>query len=111
MRTAEGVTNFVGEQPLLIALLRAIETLGINDCWIGASVIRNAVWDYLHDDPVQLASGSDVDVGYRDHSNVNSKNDLAIERRLAKVWTGIPWSVRNQARMHERNGDALCASA
>jgi hypothetical protein len=106
MRTIEDVTNFVGEQPLLMALLRTIETLAINDCWIGAGVIRNAVWDYLHDNPVQLASGSDVDVVYCDHSNVNSERDLAIERRLTGDWKGIPWSVRNQARMHDRNGDA-----
>jgi hypothetical protein len=106
MRTYRDVENFVGEQPFLMALLRAIATLAIDDCWIGAGVIRNAVWDCLHDHPVKLASGSDVDVVYCDHRNVNSEGDLEIERRLTNDWPGIPWSVRNQARMHERNGDA-----
>jgi hypothetical protein len=106
MRTLRDVTNFVGEKPLLMALLQTIATLGIHDCWIGAGVIRNAVWDYLHDYPVQLALGSDVDVVYCDHRNANSERDLEIQRRLADDWRGIPWSVRNQARMHERNGDA-----
>jgi hypothetical protein len=106
MRTVGDVTHFVGEQPLLRELLRAIATLAIDDCWIGAGVIRNAVWDCLHDYPIQLASGSDVDVVYCDHRNINSESDLVIERRLTTDWTGILWSVRHQARMHKRNGDA-----
>lgn len=103
MRTVQDVANFVGSQPLLMRLLRAIDTLAIDDCWLGAGVIRNAVWDYLHDYPIQLAAASDVDVVYFDHSKVYSEIDL--ERRLAENWASIPWSARNQARMHERNGD------
>jgi hypothetical protein len=103
MWTVQDVANFVGGQPLLMGLLRAIDTLALDDCWLGAGVIRNAVWDYLHDYPVQFAAGSDVDVVYFDHLKVHSEIDL--EHRLAKNWTTIPWSVRNQARMHERNGD------
>jgi uncharacterized protein len=103
MRTVEDVAKFVGGQPHLMALLRAVETLAIDDCWIGAGAIRNAVWDHLHDYPSQLAAGSDVDVVYFDSLKVHSEIDL--ERRLTKNWPSIPWSVCNQARMHERNGD------
>jgi len=106
MRSLRDVTNFVREQSLLMTLLRATATLGIDDCWIGGGVIRNAVWDHLHDYPIQLVSGSDVDVVYCDHRNASLERDLVIERRLASDWTGVPWSVRNQARMHARNGDA-----
>ncbi|WP_050385302.1 nucleotidyltransferase family protein [Bradyrhizobium pachyrhizi] len=105
MRTVEDVANFVGDQPLLTGLLRSVATLAIDDCWIGAGVIRNAVWDHLHGYSIELLSGSDVDVVYCDHSNVNSERDVAIERRLTNDRKGIPWSVRNQARMYERNGD------
>jgi hypothetical protein len=106
MRTVEDVANFVGAQPLLMTLLRAVAGLGIDDCWIGAGAIRNAVWDHLHFYPVQLTPGSDIDVVYCDHANKDAERDLAIERRLAEDCEGIPWSVRNQARMHQRNGDA-----
>jgi hypothetical protein len=91
--------------PLLMALLRAGATLKVDDCWIGAGAARNAVWDCLHNYPLQLASGSDVDVIYFDPISVNSESDVIIERRLSEAWTGILWSVRNQAGMHERNGD------
>jgi hypothetical protein len=105
MQTLRDVTNFVAAQPLLMALLRAIATLSIADCWIGGGVIRNSVWDYLHGYPVHVATGSDVDVVYWDLRNANPESDLEIERRLTNDWPDIPWSVRNQARMHERNGD------
>src|ERR1700742_2782955 len=98
MWTVQDVANFVSGQPLLMELLRAIDTLAIDDCWLGAGVIRNAVWDYLHDYPVQLPAGSDVDVVYFDHLKVHSEIDL--EHRLARDWATIPWSVRNQAGMH-----------
>jgi len=106
MRTVQDVANFMAEQPVLIGLLRAVATLPVSDCWIGAGVIRNAVWDCLHDRPVQIATGSDVDVIYFDHSNSSSERDLTIERQLAAAYAEVPWSVRNQARMHEQNGDA-----
>lgn len=76
MRTVENVANFVGGQPHLMALLRVVETLAIDDCWIGAGAIRNAVWDHLHDYPIQLATGSDVDVVYFDSLKVHSEIDL-----------------------------------
>jgi hypothetical protein len=106
MQTVQDVATFVEQRPHLMALLRAVATLSIDDCWIGAGIIRNAVWDRLHNYPVELASGSDVDVVYFDSSNVNAESDLILERRLSKERTGFPWSVRNQAGMHERNGDA-----
>ena len=106
MRTIGDVSHFVADRPHLMGLLRAVATLGIDDCWIGAGVIRNAVWDYLHGYPVQLVPGGDVDVVYCDHRNADPQSDLVIERRLRRNFTNIPWSVGNQARMHARNGDA-----
>ena len=106
MQTKTDIASFVEQQPFLLALLRILAALPIDDCWIGAGVLRNAVWDYLHNHPVQLASGSDVDVVYFDHSRGNSECDRIIEHQLAEARSDIPWSVRNQARMHERNSDA-----
>ena len=106
MQTVQDVADFVLEQPRLMRLLRAVATLSVDDCWIGAGVIRNAVWDYLHEYSVELVSGSDVDVVYCDHLNVNCQRDESIEGQLINEWSEVPWTVCNQARMHERNGDA-----
>jgi hypothetical protein len=89
-----------------MALLQPVAALGLADCWIGAGLIRNAVWDHLHGLPVEPKAGSDVDVAYCDHGDASLERDLAIERRLLDTFPRVPWSVHNQARMHERNGDA-----
>lgn len=106
MRTILDVAQFVGDQPHLMGLIRTVATLGVDDCWIGAGAIRNAVWDHLHGYPAGLVSGSDVDVVYCDHRDIGPERDRVLERRLMREGTGIPWSVHNQARMHGRNGDA-----
>jgi hypothetical protein len=49
---------------------------------------------------------SDVDVVYWDPSDTDPERDIAIEKHLFDENADIPWSVHNQARMHEHNGDA-----
>jgi hypothetical protein len=70
-----------------------------------AGLIRNAIWSHLHGRPVAPLLDSDVDVVYWDPSDTSPERDVAIEKQLLKEYAGIPWSVHNQARMHERNGD------
>ena len=45
------------------------------------------------------------DVLYFNPSDLSREREEAIEARLAAAMPGVPWSVRNQARMHLRNGD------
>jgi hypothetical protein len=82
-----------------------VAALDIPDCWIGAGLIRNAVWDHLHGVEPEAIAGSDVDVVYCDPGRTNINHDLGIEARLIAANPAVAWSVHNQARMHERNGD------
>jgi len=41
-----------------------------------------------------------------DPGNATPERDIATEKQLFEEYADIPWSVHNQARMHERNGDA-----
>jgi hypothetical protein len=106
MRTCEDIAALLRGQSRIVSLLRPVAALGIPDCWIGAGLIRNAIWNYLHGLPTEPIAGSDVDVVYCDHSDASLERDLAIERRLLNEFSDVSWSVHNQARMHERNGDA-----
>jgi hypothetical protein len=106
MRTCQDIAIFLAGQAQILALLRPVGALGINDCWIGAGLIRNAVWDHLHGIAVERLAESDVDVVYCDHNDARLERDLAIESYLLDQFPQIPWSVHNQARMHGRNGDA-----
>lgn len=86
-----------------MALLRAAEGLALPDWAIGAGVIRAAVWDSLCGIPPTPVE--DVDVLYYDSADITWAPEEAAEIRLAATMPEVPWSVRNQARMHLRKGD------
>lgn len=85
-------------------LLRLVQQHGPAGAWIGAGFVRNAVWDALHGlaDATPL---SDVDVLYFAADDLAPETDFGWERRLLSAGPEVPWSVRNQARMHLRNDD------
>ena len=86
--------------------LTAVASLGLPDCWVAAGFVRGAVWDRLHGHARPTPLG-DIDVVYFDPGRAKDpSSDEALERKLAGLMTGRPWEVRNQARMHARNGDA-----
>lgn len=85
-----------------LAILRSLD---LPDCAIGAGFIRAAVWDALSDFTVASAV-DDIDVLYFDTADRRTEREAEIEKRLREIEPSLPWSVRNQARMHIRNGDA-----
>jgi uncharacterized protein len=105
MQHPDDIARFLGEQPYIMRLLAAVEELGIDDCWIGAGLIRNAVWDHLHGQVVGPVAGSDVDVVYCDPGDASASRDLTLEGHLHASHPDVPWSVHNQVRMHLANGD------
>ncbi|WP_434154967.1 nucleotidyltransferase family protein [Pseudomonas sp. JZ134] len=48
---------------------------------------------------------TDIDVIYFDPVCRDPERDTELENRL-RACAALPWSVKNQARMHKRNGDA-----
>jgi hypothetical protein len=105
MNTVGEIARLIERQPHIPKLLMAVEALCINDCWIGAGLIRNVVWNYLHGFPTDSIAGSDIDIVYCDPLDASLVRDLSIETRLFASHPGVPWSVHNQARMHVSNGD------
>jgi uncharacterized protein len=86
-----------------MACLAAVAALGLPDGWIGAGFLRNLAWDRLHGfaAPTPLA---DVDVIFLDPASGKAR-EAEIETDLARCLPAAPWSARNQAHMHGRNGD------
>lgn len=95
----------IAGQPERLHLLRVVRDHGPAGAWIAAGFVRNAVWDALHGygEPTPL---SDIDVLYFSADCLEPEADYAWEHRLLGVSPDVPWSVRNQARMHLRNGDS-----
>lgn len=106
IRDAADLCRFLAARPRLAGPLRLLETLRLPDAWIGAGFLRNAVWDALSGLPPGSNPPGDVDVVWFDAARMAPEADEAIEARLRAVRPDLPWSVRNQARMAARNGDA-----
>ena len=102
-------------EPALIALVRAdaavmaalaaVRAAGLPHGAIGAGFVRALVWDHLSGFAVR-STVEDIDVLYQDPADLDPARESEHEARLAHLLPGLPWSVRNQARMHRRNGDA-----
>lgn len=104
------ICSILRADPLRWHLLGVVAGLNLPDCWIGAGFVRNAVWDHLHKRPVALLN-ADVDVIWYDRQCAEPAEDRRLESRLLAIEPSISWSVKNQARMHSRNGDTSYASA
>jgi hypothetical protein len=87
-----------------------VRALDLPDCWIGAGFVRTAVWDHQHGRSPS-ALGGDVDVVWHDPRRAGPAEDRKHEAMLRAAEPSVTWSVKNQARMHQRNGDAPYVSA
>lgn len=87
----------------MIQILKMVSDLKLPDCWIGAGFIRNKIWDILHNKE-RTTLLNDIDVIYFDKNTLLKQDDIRIENQLKKMNPDLNWSVKNQARMHLRNG-------
>ncbi|WP_173581695.1 nucleotidyltransferase family protein [Acetobacter musti] len=110
MDTLSKISTLLRTDPLRWRLLGAVRSLNLPDCWIGAGFVRNAVWDHLHRRPAS-SPGSDIDVIWFDPDRTDPEEDRRLEAVLQAKELSVSWSVKNQARMHERNGDLPYLSA
>ncbi|MEV4482380.1 nucleotidyltransferase family protein [Micromonospora coxensis] len=107
--SARDVVRVIESDRAAMDVLRATATLGLPDWWIGAGFVRNRVWDAISDLPV--APERDVDVAYFDPDRPDPGEEARAEARAVAALPGVPWEIRNQARMHLRNGDEPYTSA
>ena len=94
------LTNMIESDDVFITILKTVEQLALNDCWVAAGVIRNKVWDTLHNMHTDF---NDIDVIYFDETDISRNTEKALEARLQNLMPNQPWSVKNQARMHLKN--------
>lgn len=84
--------------------LSIIKELKLPDWYVAAGYVRNYIWDTLHSYPNRTPL-NDIDVIYYNTDEIDEEIEKKYEQKLERD-TGISiWSVKNQARMHIRNGD------
>jgi hypothetical protein len=110
MKHAGDLMALLRADPERLRIIALVHSLHLPDCWIAAGFVRNALWDSLHGRAPSSPSG-DIDVIWFDPSQQNADADLRIESRLNALDASIEWSVKNQGRMHVRNGDTPYQSA
>jgi len=105
----ELIREWIAGDALRMQALRSARELDLPDWCIAAGFVRNLVWDKLHGyaTPTPL---DDIDLIYFDPACTSREHDRRLESRLGESAGDLPWSVHNQARMHERNGDAAYLS-
>jgi hypothetical protein len=104
MRDAADIADFIAHNPRMMRCLAVLAAHGPAGAWIGAGFVRNAVWDHLSGQDTEATPLADLDVVFHDPVIATAEQDARIEAALSVAAPDLPWSVRNQARMHERNG-------
>lgn len=102
IRTEDDIRQLVESDEWMMDVLRAAETLNLPDWWIGAGFLRNKVWDAIADNP--SANSRDVDLVYYDSKNLEPEADWEMDKTMRHRFPLAEWEVRNQARMHYKNG-------
>ncbi|MDR6162631.1 hypothetical protein QE391_002259 [Pseudomonas fluorescens] len=97
--------DLITRDPLRMHILHTVRNLKLPDSWVAAGFVRSLVWDHLHQrEPSRLPG--DIDVIWFDKTRHSAQTDFALEAELVTRCSGLNWSVKNQARMHQRNADA-----
>lgn len=110
MNLAVQLQALIASDPQRLRILQQVRELDLPDCWVAAGFVRSAVWDHLHR-RTSSPLPEDIDVIWFDRSQTSPARDAELEAILQHQDESLQWSVKNQARMHLRNGDAPYTSA
>lgn len=99
VNSREDIIRLINADEWMMDILRAARSLQLPDWWVCAGFVRSKIWDTLHGF-TERTPLPDVDVIYFDPSNKNEDAEKQFELQLKQIIPDIPWSVKNEARMH-----------
>ncbi|WP_249870606.1 nucleotidyltransferase family protein [Oceanobacillus saliphilus] len=102
LENEEDIIQQIKNDAWMMEILKTARTLELPDWWICAGFVRSKIWDELHggDKRTEMA---DIDVVYFDKRNTDESAEKRLENILIELLPNVPWSVKNEARMHLRN--------
>lgn len=98
------IIDWIQEDTLRMQGIKAVHSLNLPCGYLAAGFVRNLVWDRLHHKE-NTTPLNDVDVIYFNENETDEHAYLSYEAKLNALMPALNWQVRNQARMHTRNGD------
>lgn len=96
------ILRLVKEDAWMMDILKAAGTLQLPDWWVCAGFVRSKIWDVQHG-YTERTPLADIDVIYYDPGDLREEVEKSWEAQLKSRYPRIPWSVKNQARMHTVN--------
>ncbi|WP_078556604.1 nucleotidyltransferase family protein [Bacillus alkalicellulosilyticus] len=96
------IVTLIEEDEWMMGILKAAQSLNLPDWWVCAGFVRTKIWDVLHGFSVRTPI-PDIDVIYFDKTKLDVLEEKKLEEKLKSRLPNIPWSVKNEARMHLRN--------
>ncbi|MGE7864813.1 nucleotidyltransferase family protein [Bacillus paramycoides] len=102
IKTEQDIIHFIQNDPWMMNVLQMAKSLQLPDWWVCAGFVRSKIWDTLHNYEVRTAT-PDIDVIYYDSMQKDEAYEQLLETKLTNMDATIPWSVKNQARMHVVN--------
>jgi hypothetical protein len=103
LKTEQDIINLIEQDLWMMKVLEAVKLLNLPDWWVCAGFVRSKIWDTLHGFTDRTPLG-DIDVVYFDPDDIEESTEKRYERKLNALIPGLPWSVKNEARMHLVNG-------
>lgn len=99
MINEDKIISIIYEDKWMMEILEAVKSLYLPDWWICAGFVRSKIWDTLHnlDERTPIP---DIDVIYFNPANIDELEEKKYEQKLKCLNPHIPWSVKNEARMH-----------
>lgn len=95
----ENIIELITEDKWMMNILKMAKLLDLPDWWICAGFVRSKIWDTLHNFKERTPI-PDIDVIYFDPIKVDELMEKKLEQFLKTLMPNIPWSVKNEARMH-----------
>jgi uncharacterized protein len=102
LKSKDDVIKLIQSDETMMQIIKAASTLDLPDWWICAGFVRSKILDALHGFKDRTLT-PDVDVIYFDAARIDEGYEKELEKTLMSILPGIPWSVKNQARMHVIN--------
>lgn len=99
IRYEDDLLAIVREDDWMMRILRTAASLELPDWWVCAGFVRSKIWDIQHGYSGRTPL-PDVDVVYFDPANPDEAAEKQLEMKLRDLDPSIPWSVKNEARMH-----------
>lgn len=102
LKSEEDILKLVSKDDWMMDILTTAKSLNLPDWWVCAGFVRSKIWDTLHGYRERTPI-PDIDVIYFDNTNISEGEEKKLEQKLNIMHPDVPWSVKNEARMHLAN--------